>query len=106
MVRHIFPNVVHLMLITTVLEFSALILYEAVLSYVGVGVDPSMNSFGGMINLARNEMSRDPVVWWTLRGGVRLHGHAGARGQPVRRRRARRVRPARAQPSGRALRRA
>ncbi len=64
MVRHIFPNVAHLMLIVTVLEFSALILYEAVLSYVGVGVDPSMNSFGGMINFARNEMSRDPVVWW------------------------------------------
>jgi peptide/nickel transport system permease protein len=64
MARHIFPNVAHLMLIVTVLEFSALILYEAVLSYVGVGVDPSMNSFGGMINFARNEMSRDPVVWW------------------------------------------
>jgi len=64
MVRHIFPNVAHLMLIVTVLDFSALILYEAVLSYVGVGVDPSMNSFGGMINFARNEMSRDPVVWW------------------------------------------
>ena len=64
MVRHIFPNVAHLMLIVTVLEFSALILYEAVLSYVGVGVDPSMNSFGGMINFSRNEMSRDPIVWW------------------------------------------
>ncbi len=62
--RHVFPNVAHLMLIVTVLEFSSLILYEAVLSYVGVGVDPSMNSFGGMINFARNEMSRDPVVWW------------------------------------------
>ena len=66
MARHIFPNVVHLVLITTVLDFSALILYEAVLSYVGVGVDPSMNSFGGMINLARSEMSRDPVVWWSF----------------------------------------
>ena len=64
MTRHIFPNVAHLMLIVTVLEFSSLILYEAVLSYVGVGVDPSMNSFGGMINLARNEMSRDPLIWW------------------------------------------
>jgi peptide/nickel transport system permease protein len=64
MSRHVFPNVAHLMLIVTVLEFSSLILYEAVLSYVGVGVDPSMNSFGGMINFARNEMSRDPVVWW------------------------------------------
>ena len=66
MVRHIFPNVAHLMLIVTVLDFSALILYEAVLSYVGVGVDPSMNSFGGMINLARNEMSLDPIVWWSF----------------------------------------
>ncbi len=66
MVRHIFPNVAHLMLITIVLDFSALILYEAVLSYVGVGVDPSMNSFGGMINLARDEMSRDPLVWWSF----------------------------------------
>jgi peptide/nickel transport system permease protein len=66
MVRHIFPNVVHLIIITTVLDFSALILYEAVLSYVGVGVDPSMNSFGGMINLARTEMSRDPLVWWSF----------------------------------------
>ena len=66
MVRHIFPNVAHLMLIVTVLDFSSLILYEAVLSYVGVGVDPSMNSFGGMINLARSEMSRDPVVWWSF----------------------------------------
>ena len=66
MARHILPNVMHLVLITTVLEFSGLILYEAVLSYVGVGVDPSMNSFGGMINLARSEMSRDPIVWWSF----------------------------------------
>jgi peptide/nickel transport system permease protein len=66
MTRHIVPNVMHLVLITTVLSFSDLILYEAVLTYVGVGVDPSTSSFGGMINLARNEMSRDPVVWWSF----------------------------------------
>jgi len=66
MARHIAPNVMHLVLITTVLSFSELILYEAVLTYVGVGVDPSMNSFGGMINLARSQMSGDPVVWWSF----------------------------------------
>jgi peptide/nickel transport system permease protein len=64
--RHILPNVTHVVLIVAVLDFSGLVLYEAVLSYVGVGVDPSTNSFGTMINSARNEMSRDPVVWWTL----------------------------------------
>ena len=66
MARHILPNVMHLVLITTVLSFSDLILYEAVLTYVGVGVDASTSSFGGMINLARSEMSRDPVVWWSF----------------------------------------
>jgi peptide/nickel transport system permease protein len=62
--RHIVPNVMHLVLITTVLSFSDLILYEAVLTYVGVGVDPSTSSFGSMINLSRAEMGKDPVVWW------------------------------------------
>ncbi len=66
MARHILPNVMHLVLITVVLSFSELILYEAVLTYVGVGVDPSTSSFGSMINLARAEMSRDPVVWWSF----------------------------------------
>ncbi|WP_077035296.1 ABC transporter permease [Pelomonas sp. KK5] len=66
MARHIVPNVMHLVLITLVLSFSDLILYEAVLTYVGVGVDPAMVSFGGMINLARAEMSRDPLVWWSF----------------------------------------
>lgn len=66
MARHIVPNVMHLVLISIVLSFSELILYETVLTYVGVGVDPTMQSFGGMINLARSEMSRDPVVWWSF----------------------------------------
>jgi peptide/nickel transport system permease protein len=66
MLAHILPNVAHLVLIVTVLDFSSLVLYEAVLSYVGVGVDPTSQSFGSMINLARSEMSRDPVVWWNL----------------------------------------
>jgi peptide/nickel transport system permease protein len=66
MLRHILPNVMHIVIITMVLEFSQIVLYEAVLSYVGVGVDPSMSSFGTMLNLARSEMARDPIVWWNL----------------------------------------
>jgi peptide/nickel transport system permease protein len=64
--RHILPNVMHLVLIVVVLDFSGLVLAEAVLSYVGVGVDPSMISFGTMINNARLEMAREPMVWWSL----------------------------------------
>jgi peptide/nickel transport system permease protein len=64
--KHILPNVMHIVLITVVLDFSGLVLAEAVLSYVGVGVDPTMNSWGNMINSARLEMAREPVVWWSL----------------------------------------
>jgi peptide/nickel transport system permease protein len=64
--RHIVPNVMHIVLITAVLNFSGLVLAEAVLAYIGVGVDPTMMSFGGMINSARLEMAREPIVWWSL----------------------------------------
>lgn len=65
---HIFPNLLHIILIAFILDFSGLVLAEAVLSYVGVGVDASIFSFGNMINGARMEMGRYPVIWWTLTG--------------------------------------
>ena len=64
--RHVLPNVMHIVLISLVMDFSSLVLAEAVLSYVGVGVDPTMISFGTMINAARLEMGREPMVWWSL----------------------------------------
>ena len=64
--RHIVPNVMHIILITVVLDFSGLVLAEAVLSYVGVGVDPTTSSWGNMINSARLDLAREPVVWWPL----------------------------------------
>lgn len=66
LLRHILPNVMHIILITVVLDFSGLVLAEAVLSYVGVGVDPTTFSWGNMINSARLDFSREPVVWWPL----------------------------------------
>ncbi len=94
MVRHILPNVMHLVLITTVLEFS--------------GTDPVR---GGAVVCRRRRRSVDeqlrrhdqpgaqrdvarPDRLVELRRRVRLHGDAGAGGEPVRRRRAHRVRPA------------
>ena len=65
-VRHIIPNIMHIVIITVVLDFSALVLAEAVLSYVNIGVDPTTYSWGNMINAARLEMSREPIVWWSL----------------------------------------
>jgi len=64
--RHVLPNVMHIVLIALVMDFSGLVLAEAVLSYVGIGVDPTTISFGTMINAARAELARDPMVWWSL----------------------------------------
>jgi peptide/nickel transport system permease protein len=66
MLRHLLPNLMHIVLISVVMDFSGLVLSEAVLSYIGIGVDSSMNSFGTLINAARLELSREPVVWWSL----------------------------------------
>lgn len=63
---HLVPNVMHLILISIAINFSGLVLAEAVLSYVGVGVDPAMQSFGTLINTSRLELSRQPAIWWTL----------------------------------------
>ena len=70
--KHILPNLTHIILISLVLDFSGLVLAEAVLSYVGVGVDPSTYSWGNMINGARMEMGRDPIIWWSLSGAFVL----------------------------------
>jgi peptide/nickel transport system permease protein len=64
--RHLLPNVMHLVLINFVLGFSGLVLAEAILSYLGVGSPIGTASWGVMIDGARSELSREPVVWWNL----------------------------------------
>lgn len=64
--RHVLPNVMHLVIINAVLGFSGLVMVEAILSYLGVGVPVGTASWGAMIDGARLELSRDPAVWWTV----------------------------------------
>jgi peptide/nickel transport system permease protein len=66
MFQHIVPNLMHIVLITAVLSFSGRVLAEAVLSYIGIGVGADTISWGSMINDARQELARDPVIWWKL----------------------------------------
>jgi peptide/nickel transport system permease protein len=72
---HLLPNVMHLVLITFVLGFSDVVLTEAILSYLGVGTPIGTASWGQMIDGARGELSREPIVWWNLTAaGVALFG--------------------------------
>jgi peptide/nickel transport system permease protein len=65
--RHILPNISHLIVITFVLTFSTLVLTEIILAYLGVGV---AQSWGTMIDQARDELAREPVVWWNITGAT------------------------------------
>lgn len=61
--RHILPNLLHLVVISFVLLFSSLVLAEATLSWLGIGV---RGSWGNMIAQAKDELSRDPIIWWNV----------------------------------------
>ena len=56
--RHIMPNVAHLAFVQFGLGFVAAIKIEVILSYLGLGVDPSTPSWGVMIDDAKLELSR------------------------------------------------
>jgi peptide/nickel transport system permease protein len=64
--RHLLPNVLHLVIINFILGFSSIVITESTLSYLGVGCPVGTPSWGMMIDGARAELSRDPLVWWNI----------------------------------------
>ncbi|MGC4042567.1 MAG: ABC transporter permease [Armatimonas sp.] len=64
--RHILPNLLPTVIIFTTLGISGMILSEAVLAYLGIGVPDTVGSWGNMINAARDELAREPILWWNL----------------------------------------
>lgn len=63
--RHMLPNLLPLVTISVTLGFSGLVLAEAILSYLGLGIE-GIGSWGNMIDAARLELAREPVIWWNL----------------------------------------
>ena len=61
MLRHIFPNVINPLIIIMTLQIGLLILTEAALSFLGVGIPPPAPSWGNMINDGRNLVD---TAWW------------------------------------------
>ena len=64
--RQILPNVMYLVIIEMTLDFSSLVMSEAVLTYIGVGVEPGTGSWGRMILSADRELPNG--IWWNLAG--------------------------------------
>jgi len=66
MFRHILPNLLPVVIITATLGVSGNMLQETILSYLQIGVPSDMGSWGNMIDAARMELAREPVIWWNL----------------------------------------
>jgi len=66
MTRHLLPNILPLVVISVTLNVSNLVLAEAVLSYLQLGVPAGVGSWGNMIDAARLELAREPVIWWSI----------------------------------------
>lgn len=61
--RHLFPNVLNTVMVLATFEVSVVILFEATLSFLGLGVLPPDVSWGQMINDGRPFLL---VAWWLI----------------------------------------
>jgi len=64
--RHLLPNVFHIVIIFFTLGFVGAVGLEVFLSYVNIGVEAKLPTWGQMISGGRTELQRDPSVWWPL----------------------------------------
>jgi len=67
LVRHILPNIIAPLIVVATLEFGLMIIWEAGLSFLGLGVQPPTPSWGSILSTGRNYMAS---AWWisTLTG--------------------------------------
>ena len=61
MLRHILPNVSSSIIVISSLQVARVILFEASLSFLGLGVPPDITTWGSMISDGRNYLNN---AWW------------------------------------------
>jgi len=63
--RHLLPNTIPIIIVAATLGVAGAILYESVLSYLGIGVVPPTPSWGNMISAANNmiDFKKRPWLW-------------------------------------------
>lgn len=59
--RHILPNIAGTLIVVATLEFGLMVLFEAGLSFLGLGVQPPTASWGSMLSTGRNYVA---TAWW------------------------------------------
>ena len=63
--EHVLPNILPMLIVQATIQFALAILAEAALSYLGLGTQPPMPSWGRMLNDAQLQLFRAPLlaVW-------------------------------------------
>ena len=61
--RYVFPNVLPAVVVIATLQFSALIIFEATLSFLGLGIQPPTPSLGGMM---LDGVQYIASAWWVI----------------------------------------
>jgi peptide/nickel transport system permease protein/oligopeptide transport system permease protein len=64
--RHILPNVLGVVIVYLTLTVPAIILYESFLSYLGLGIQQPMASWGTLIADGAGQINTVRVYWWLL----------------------------------------
>jgi peptide/nickel transport system permease protein len=59
--RHVLPNIMGAVTVVATLEFGLMVLFEAGLSFLGLGVQPPTASWGAMLSTGRNYLAN---AWW------------------------------------------
>jgi ABC-type dipeptide/oligopeptide/nickel transport system permease subunit len=72
LVRHIIPNVFGVVIVYLTLTVPSIVLYESFLSYLGLGVQPPMASWGSLISEGVDQINPIRIYWWMIvfPGGV------------------------------------
>ncbi len=60
--KHVLPNILHPLLVLVTMQLGALILAEASLSFLGIGIEPPGAAWGAMVNDGYKHMIRNPVL--------------------------------------------
>jgi oligopeptide transport system permease protein len=64
--RHILPNISGVVIVYLTLTVPAIILYESFLSYLGLGIQPPMASWGSLIAEGADQMNPIRIYWWLI----------------------------------------
>lgn len=64
--RHILPNTLGIIIVYLTLTVPSVILYESFLSYLGLGIQPPMASWGSLIAEGARQLNPIRIYWWLL----------------------------------------